>query len=149
MTSPDLDGPGDRLGADAARDSFLDPIPGSGAPDSPAPADPPVSQAVVATNRPARYGKQLASHLGRRARAEWDERAERGTVAFGDSGDHAVLTCRPGELVMALSAAPEAVERLEDVLGRHLVRFGTRDELVVQWHRADGSVGSRQENAGE
>lgn len=149
MTSPHLDGPSDRPGADPSRDSWLDPLPGSGEPTSPEPADPPASQAVVATNRPARYGKQLASHLGRRARAEWDERAERGTIAFGDSGDHAVLTCRPGELVMALSAAPEAVERLEDVLGRHLVRFGTRDELVVQWRRADGSPGSRQENTGE
>jgi hypothetical protein len=30
------------------------------------------------------------------------------------------------------------------VVGRHLVRFGTRDELVVRWVRADGSPGSEQ-----
>ena len=37
------------------------------------------------------------------------------------------------------------LDRLEDVVGRHLVRFGTKDELVVQWQRSDGSPGSRQE----
>lgn len=157
MTSPDIDGSGDRLGPGPARDSSPDSSldssregsRGSGAPTSAGRADSPASEAVVATTRPARYGKQLTSHLGRRARAEWDEQAERGTIAFGDAGDHAELTCRPGELGMALSAAPETVERLEDVLGRHLVRFGTRDELVVQWRRADGTAGSRQENPGE
>jgi hypothetical protein len=29
-------------------------------------------------------------------------------------------------------------------MGRHLVRFGTRDELVVEWRRDAGEVGSTQ-----
>jgi hypothetical protein len=33
---------------------------------------------------------------------------------------------------------------MEDVVGRHLVRFGTRDELVVRWIRSDGTDGSVQ-----
>ena len=30
---------------------------------------------------------------------------------------------------------------IEDVVGRHLVRFGARGELVVRWLRPDGSAG--------
>ena len=40
-------------------------------------------------------------------------------------------------------------DRLEDVVGRHLVRFGSRDELVVRWTRADGTPGTVQENTSD
>jgi hypothetical protein len=30
------------------------------------------------------------------------------------------------------------------VVGRHLVRFGTRDELVVEWVREGGAAGTVQ-----
>lgn len=33
---------------------------------------------------------------------------------------------------------------MEDVVGRHLVRFGTRDELIVEWVRSHGGPGSVQ-----
>jgi len=106
-----------------------------------------VSTADVATDRAARYGKQLASHLGRRATAEWDEQAGNGWIDFGET--RAELTAGADTLHIRLSAAPDAVARMEDVVGRHLVRFGSRDELTVQWVRADGTPGTRQENAGE
>lgn len=104
------------------------------------------SVARVATDRPSRYGKQLANHLNRRARGEWDEASETGTVAFGDAdaGDVATLACEPGTLVLTLTASPGTVDRLEDVLGRHLVRFGSRHELVARWTRSDGSLGTTQ-----
>ena len=107
----------------------------------------PSSTATVATDRAARYGKQLVSHLGRRATADWDEQAGTGWIDFGET--RAELTAGPDALDIRLSAAPEAVARMEDVVGRHLVRFGARDELTVQWVRADGTAGTRQENAGE
>lgn len=88
----------------------------------------------VATDRPARYGKQLVSHFSRKVPAEWDDAAASGTVTFGDGV--ATLTCEPGTLVMAVSAPPDAVERLEDVMARHLVKFGARDELTVVWERS-------------
>ena len=107
----------------------------------------PSSTATVATDRAARYGKQLVSHLGRRATADWDEQTGTGWIDFGET--RAELTAGPDALDIRLSAAPDAVARMEDVVGRHLVRFGARDELTVQWVRADGSRGTRQENAGE
>lgn len=105
------------------------------------------STATVATDRPGRYGKQLVSHLTRRAVGEWDDDAGTGSIEFG--GGRVTLTSADGALELALAAGPEEVARLEDVVGRHLVRFGTRDELVVRWSRSDGTPGSVQENTAE
>lgn len=106
------------------------------------------SEALVATDRGARYGKQLASHLGRRAVTEWDETGRRGTVLFSAGRGSAELVAEDSGLRMRISPGPEAgpdtVAELEDVLGRHLVRFGARDELVVSWTRVDGTAGSEQ-----
>jgi hypothetical protein len=105
------------------------------------------STATVATDRPGRYGKQLVSHLTRRAAGEWDDDAGRGFVEF--TGGRVTLTSADGALDLVLAADEDAVARLEDVVGRHLVRFGTRDELVVRWTRSDGTPGSVQENTAE
>jgi uncharacterized protein len=107
----------------------------------------PASTARVATERAARYGKDLVSHLGRRVSAEWDEQAGTGWIDFGET--RAELFAGPDALDIRLSAEPDALARMEDVVGRHLVRFGARDELTVQWIRADGTRGTRQENTGE
>jgi hypothetical protein len=115
-------------------------------------AAPPTSSATVITDRPGRYGKQLASHLGRRVSSSWDDDAGIGevTLPFG----RAELTAQDGALHLFVQGSPDAepelqggagLDRLEDVVGRHLVRFGTKDELVVQWQRSDGTPGSRQE----
>lgn len=100
--------------------------------------------ARVTTDRPARYGKQLASHLGRRADATWDEQGDRGRIEFDAGVAQADLTCGEGVLEMSLTTPADLAERFEGVLGRHLARFGARDELVVQWQRSDGSEGTRQ-----
>jgi hypothetical protein len=102
------------------------------------------SEANVTTDRPARYGKQLVAHLSRRSTGEWSESDERGQVGF-DFG-RVDLTCEPGTLRLRVDGPAEELDRLEDVVGRHLVRFGTRDELVVTWLRADGSTGTEQRN---
>lgn len=106
--------------------------------------DGPTSEALVATDRAARYGKQLASHLGRKASTEWDEESGRGSVLFSGGRGRAELSVEDGGLLMRVYATPGADDNLEDVLGRHLVRFGARDELVVTWTRADGSRGTEQ-----
>jgi hypothetical protein len=123
-------------------------VPSSTVPSSTVPSSTvPSSTATVGTDRAARFGKQLVSHLGRRARGEWDEQAGTGWIDFGET--RAELVAGPDALDIRLSATPDAVTRMEDVVGRHLVRFGNRDELTVQWVRADGTPGTRQENAGE
>lgn len=103
------------------------------------------STASVATDRPARYGKQLASHLGRRVASHWDEEGQQGWIDFGSG--RATLAAGDGVLLLAVVAQDaEARERLEGVVGRHLVRFGTKDELVCAWERTDGTTGTVQRN---
>lgn len=107
----------------------------------------PSSHARVSTDRPARYGKQLASHLGRRIRTEWSEEDGAGRLWF--DGGHGTMTAADGALLLDVEGEPDQLERLEDVVGRHLVRFGSKDELVAEWTRGDGTPGSVQRKSEE
>jgi hypothetical protein len=102
------------------------------------------STARVVTDRPGRYGKQLVTHLSRRSEGAWDDEAGRGWIDFGES--RVELTADTDALDIRLDATPERLAAMEDVVGRHLVRFGARDELVVRWTREDRTTGTGQEN---
>ena len=97
----------------------------------------PSARAEVATDSPERYANQLASHLGHRIEVEETPDGPRLRWPSGD----ATLRAEEGRLVMQASAEDEAeLARIEDVLGRHLERFGSRQGLVVVW-TADGAEG--------
>ena len=102
----------------------------------------PISTATVFTDRPGRYAKQLASHLSRRLTTSWDDETGRGSVLLGNG--RADLTAADGALDIRIDS--DDLDRFEDVIGRHLVRFGTKDELVVQWTRDDGTPGTSYRN---
>ncbi|MBV9022943.1 MAG: DUF2218 domain-containing protein [Streptomycetaceae bacterium] len=104
----------------------------------------PRSEARVVTDRPHRYAKQLASHLGRRVQTEWSEETGTGRLDF-PSGT-GTLTAEPGALLLTVESDAEHLERLEDVVGSHLVRFGAKDELLVEWHRDNGELGLLHRN---
>lgn len=107
----------------------------------------PTSTAAVATARPERYAKQLVAHMSRKVPATWDEATGTGSVSFPTAE---LTLVRGGDaLLLGLRAEPAELDRWEDVVGRHLVRFGTRDELIVSWHRADGTAGTTQRNLGD
>jgi hypothetical protein len=86
--------------------------------------------AAVATAASARYAKQLAAHFGRRC--EIREEADGLRIVFGD-GD-CLVQPRQDVLDLRVSAPsrPEA-DRLAQVVGSHLERFGQRNELQVGW----------------
>jgi hypothetical protein len=105
------------------------------------------SEARVVTDRPHRYAKQLASHLGRRIEATWDETAGEGRLAFPMGTG--TLTAEPGALLLAVEGDAEQLPHLENVVGRHLVRFGAKDELVVAWQRDTGEAGTTYRNEGD
>ncbi len=92
------------------------------------------SRADVATDAPARYAKQLVSHLGRKV-AIIDNGDGSRTSQIGD----ARASIADGEDLLTLGAeAPDeaALTQVEHALGSHLdERFGHRDHLVVTWHR--------------
>jgi hypothetical protein len=88
------------------------------------------ARADVATRAPERYAKQLVSHLGRRVEWTTDGPMSTATIAGGTG----VVEVGDGVLTLRAEAVDaEALERVQDVLGRHLERFGQRNELVVTW----------------
>jgi uncharacterized protein len=88
------------------------------------------ASAAVVTATPDRYAKQLASHFGRRCEVVQEAGGVR--IVFGDGS----CLVRPREDVLDLEvrapSEPE-VERLTQVVGSHLERFGQRNELQVSW----------------
>ncbi len=91
------------------------------------------SRADVPTDAPARYAKQLVSHLGRRVPFTEDSDGAWTTIV-GDARGRIVV----GDDVLTLRAeAPdvETLSRIEHALGSHLERFGARAGLTVTWHR--------------
>jgi hypothetical protein len=93
-----------------------------------------LSVAVVSTDASERYGKQLLSHLGRKVHTEPlpDRPAPAGRLLFA-YGVGTVLPM-PGQLILRATAAnQESLARVQDVLQRHLEKFGARRELTVTW----------------
>lgn len=88
--------------------------------------------ARVRTDRPERYLKQLASHMGHKVPVVLEGRSAE--VRFGFAT--AVLTATKAHLLMQVSAATDAdARRAAEVLGSHLLRFATADELTVTWEQ--------------
>ena len=91
------------------------------------------SHADVRTDAPARYAKQLVSHLGRKA--PFTEEADGAwTVTVGDARGRIVI----GDDVLSLhveASNAETLNRLQHALGSHLERFGARAGLTVTWRR--------------
>jgi hypothetical protein len=98
------------------------------------------AHALVATDAAERYAKQLLSHLGHRVTVEPIDGmpAPAGRVQLGDGVGEVVP--RDDALLLTASAPDvEQFERVKDVLGRHLERFGAKRELVVEWRDGGGS----------
>ncbi|GLW09745.1 hypothetical protein Misp01_48740 [Microtetraspora sp. NBRC 13810] len=91
----------------------------------------PSSTAHVATDRPARYVRQLVSHMGHRTTTEIAGDG-RGTITL--SGGTCVLTPSGGHLdLIATAGDVEALAGVQEVITRHLLRFATQEELAVEW----------------
>lgn len=88
------------------------------------------ARADVRTETPERYAKQLVEHLGHRVSFTTDGATSTAEIAGG------IGSVEVGEGVLVLRAEAgdqETLDRVQDVLGRHLVRFGRRAELDVVW----------------
>jgi hypothetical protein len=91
------------------------------------------STAHVPTDAAPRYAKQLIAHLGRKVPVEDVGGGRRLAFEFGSG---VVRAEADGVVLEATAADPETLARVEDVLGRHLERFGQRNELTVTWRRS-------------
>ena len=103
--------------------------------------------AVPAENQPAenypaaRYIKQLGSHMGRKlGTAELPDGIRLTFNRDGIFRGYGDLRETDGALVMEVRAeSDEQAAHLADVLDRHLVRFGERDELTVNFEAVPAS----------
>jgi hypothetical protein len=94
-----------------------------------------VSTAVVPTDAAGRYAKQLLAHLGRKAGVEpLDGEPEGGRLTLS-AGTGLVRPRADHLLLEAVAPDAESLAVVEDVLARHLERFGARRELTVSWRR--------------
>jgi catechol 2,3-dioxygenase len=96
------------------------------------------SRADVATDRPSPYLLQVAKHFRHKLDVTFDEREATIRFAFG----RAELRAHPQDDVLvleAIAATPAELERVEHVIASHLVRFGRRHELAVEWSRREAS----------
>ena len=144
---------GESIAVAPAQASFPASSPGaatshSPASPSPTPASFPLaSTASVPTQRAARYGKQLVSHMAHKITGAWDEETASGYLVFDREGPvlgRFDVIASPSDLRLELRTTPERAAHLEHVAGIHLARFGARDGLTVSWERTDGSEGSTQ-----
>jgi uncharacterized protein len=89
------------------------------------------ASAIVPTDVPARYLKQLVAHLGRKAEVQPEPQGQR--LVFG-AGSCLLAEVNGALRLEATAETREELQRVEEVVGRHLERFGQRDRLVVAWH---------------
>jgi hypothetical protein len=88
------------------------------------------AHADVVTEAPDRYAKQLVSHLGRKLTFAIDGATSR--FDLDEAGG--AIEVRDGVLRLTAHASDATgLERVKDVLGRHLERFGARAGLQVVW----------------
>ena len=93
------------------------------------------SRAIVETAKPTPYLKQLAKHFGHKLDVTYDDERAMLSFAFGRAELRADAAAQ-ALVIDAIASTPEALERVEDITGSHLERFGRRDELMVRWSPA-------------
>ena len=124
------------------------PAPVDAAPEEPTSASfPLIATASVSTERAARYGKQLVTHMAHKVTGSWDEEVGSGYLLFDREGPvlgRFDVIASASDLRLELRTTPERAEHLEHVAGIHLARFGARDSLAISWERTDGSEGTTQ-----
>ncbi|HEX2288677.1 MAG TPA: DUF2218 domain-containing protein [Pseudonocardiaceae bacterium] len=104
-----------------------------------------LSRADVSTDAPARYAKQLVSHLGRKVAFATDGATSTATVG------NTTLAITVGETALTLTVTgpdPDGVTRAEHALGNHLERFGARRGLTVTWTRTTTTTAAATDGEG-
>ena len=91
-----------------------------------------VATARVATAHGSRYLQQLCKHWSHKYPVEFT--SQNGRIEM--SAAVLILDADAEGLGLQLTSAPEDLERMEDVVARHLQRFAFKEELTVDWRPA-------------
>lgn len=93
-----------------------------------------VANAQVDTPKASRYLKALCNHFDRKAEARYDDNSGHVKFPFGECVLHVV----EDTLLLQVTAESDTMfARVKHVVADHLVRFGTNEELVVNWVDAE------------
>lgn len=90
------------------------------------------SRTNIELNRPERYATQLKSHLGHKAKTHED------FVIF-DFGVGQITTTDTSVQLEAFADTDKMLEKTQNVLSIHLLRFAKANNLSVWWTRIDTS----------
>lgn len=91
--------------------------------------------ALVDIERPGRWAKQLASHLGRKLAVTETDRGPQLTMEHeGERATCLLDTTEETRLGLHVEAtSEEAAEQLAGVVGSHLERFAEKEGVQVSW----------------
>lgn len=94
-----------------------------------------ISKSTVSTDRASRYLQQLCKHFGHKIPVTFTPEKGEITFSFGICN----LIATSAELMLSVHAsgknAETDLEKLENVIADHLVRFAFRENLEMQWER--------------
>jgi uncharacterized protein len=97
------------------------------------------AEAQVSTANASKYLQQLCKHFQHKLPASFDAHAGAITFPFGETK----FAADEQTLNLAVEAASEEdLEKLKDVVVRHLVRFAFREEINVHWREATKIAGA-------
>jgi hypothetical protein len=110
----------------------------------------PIAEAGVATANAARYLAQVCRHFSQLRRhaskvhedessptdleVQVDWSAVEGRVTFDGLGRCILNAGSDGLALHAEAADEERLQRVQELVGSHLERFGAREQLEVHWH---------------
>ncbi len=86
--------------------------------------------AEVLTDKSSRYLKALCNHFDRKAEARYDDNSGHVKFPFGECTLHA---SEKALLLQVVAESETMFARVKHVVADHLIRFGTKEELVVEW----------------
>lgn len=95
-------------------------------------SEPTTASAIVTTEHASRYLQQLAKHWAHKFEVEFTP-----THAEIKNDERSVIMdATPSELRVNISTIdPATLEKWEEVVAAHVVRFGFREELAFNWTR--------------
>ena len=97
------------------------------------------STAAVRTNAGGRYMVQLCKHFSHKLPASFDEESGQLEFPFGACA----MKAAPEALHLTVEAASgDDLDRMEQVIARHLERFAHREPLTIAWSREGSNLPS-------
>jgi hypothetical protein len=92
------------------------------------------SLATVHTPHAARYLSQLCKHFEHKTAVSLD--GDTGVIAFIGMGICDLAAGSEGLALSLTSPDPVQLGKLQDVVGRHLLRFAFREDMAITWRAA-------------